>query len=100
MWAGLYSVLEALAEWLEGGERALTAAQQPQVPPKDLKQKVRDLERQMGARQRQVAAARAHGRTVVTACSAPLAHHVQDQLDLLNERWHNAAATLHQLKEK
>lgn len=58
------------------------------------------LSTQMTSRQQQVTAARTSGRAVVSACGVPLARDVQDQLDALNERWHNAQAKLHQLKSR
>jgi hypothetical protein len=42
-------------------------------------------------------AARECGRGVVAACGAPLADHVQEQLDALNARWHHAHALLARL---
>ncbi|KAL0868146.1 hypothetical protein ABMA27_007698, partial [Loxostege sticticalis] len=93
VWAGLYAALEECGEWLDGCERALAQASDPNLPFKDLKQK-------MTSRQQQVTAARTSGRAVVSACGVPLARDVQDQLDALNERWHNAQAKLHQLKSR
>lgn len=55
---------------------------------------------QMSSRSGAVAAARAAGRGVVAACGAPLACDVQDQLELLNERWYAAAANIQKLNDK
>ena len=55
---------------------------------------------QMSSRAASVAACRTAGRGVVAACGAPLACDVQDQLELLNERWHAAAATIQKLNDK
>ncbi|CAB3224722.1 unnamed protein product [Arctia plantaginis] len=97
VWTNLYSLLESCGEWLDGAERAIEAAQDPALPLKDLKQKVRDLEKQMSARQKQAAGARSAGRGVVAACGAPLAADVQGQLELLDERWRRAAEALQAL---
>lgn len=54
----------------------------------------------MSARAAAVAEARASGRGVLAACGAPLACRVQEQLELLNERWHAAAAALQRLRAR
>lgn len=46
-WARLYAQLEACGEWLDSAERQLDAARDPDLPFKDLKQKVRDLDKQV-----------------------------------------------------
>lgn len=79
VWVELYAALEECGEWLDAGAGAGAGAEAERVRAR-------------------VAAARRCGRSVVGACAAPLALHVQEQLDALEERWQRACAALQRLQ--
>lgn len=47
VWAQLYTLLETSGEWLDGFERELDAAEDPQLPRDQFEDKLRDLEEQV-----------------------------------------------------
>ncbi|CAG9793163.1 unnamed protein product [Diatraea saccharalis] len=76
-WRRLYESLEGGGDALQ---HALDAARQHK----------RDADAQLASVRGAVESARACGRVVLGACGAPLSTQIQEQLDALNARWHQA----------
>ncbi|GBP04627.1 hypothetical protein EVAR_3963_1 [Eumeta japonica] len=100
VWANLYSMLEEFGEWLDGADRTLEEISRQNIPFKDVKQKMKDLEKQVSNRQRQMSQVSAVSRDVVSQCSMPLSRDVSEQLDILRERWLHTTARVVQTKDR
>jgi flagellar biosynthesis/type III secretory pathway chaperone len=92
--------LDQFDTWLDQADKMVLDLSKEGLPLKDMKQKQKDLEKQVAGKQKLVNQINTTSQDVIVKCSAPLSTDIGEQIDLSKERWTNLTIKMNKLREK